>query len=187
MSEGGSTGERDQRAAIGEAAVRVLAGRGIRGFTHDVVDAESGLPEGASAALYPDRDDLIGAAVSHLVVLDGQLWTQIGQLTPDSVEQFAQRVTRWVELALGTQREAGLARLELFLGDPKRAAGGHLDIVEMTAVVLDVLGVAEPGGKARLVIDLVSGTMAHYLTVRADESFDAAAFEQGVLRLVSNR
>lgn len=96
-------------------------------------------------------------------------------------------MTRWVELALGTQREAGLARLELFLGDPKRAAGGHLDIVEMTAVVLDVLGVAEPGGKARLVIDLVSGTMAHYLTVRADESFDAAAFEQGVLRLVSNR
>lgn len=187
MSKGGTLGDGETRTAISEAAVRVLAGRGIGGLTHSAVDAEADLPDGASAAHYPDRDDLVGAVVTQLVAIDGSLWTQAGDLTPKSTAEFAQRMARWVELALTTQPVAGRARLELFVGEPKRAAAGHQAILEVAVVVLDVLGVKDPAAKARLVVDLVSGTMTHHLTVRADESFDAGSFERGLARLLADR
>jgi hypothetical protein len=47
--------------------------------------------------------------------------------------------------------------------------------------------VSEPERKARLVVDLVSGTVTHHLLVRVDEPLDVVALERGVLRLLADR
>lgn len=187
MTVTGDTDLQATRDAIAESAVRVVAAAGMAGLTHAAVDADASLTPGITAGLYETPADLVGVVVDRLIALDGALWTASGDLTPDSPAQFAERMARWVELALTTQAVACRARIHLFLAAGARAAVGHHAILEVAAVVLDVLKVPEPARRARLVVDLVSGAVMHHISVRADEPFDADAFAGGVRRILAAR
>jgi len=170
-----------------DAAVRVLADRGGLGLTPEAVDVEAGVPPGTTAGLIGTSEDLVASVVDRLVASDGSLWTELGGLTPDSLDAFADRMSRWVELALGRERVSSRARVQLFLAGTQRAALGHHAILDVAAVVLDVLGVRDPATRARSVVDFVSGTVLHHFSVRSDEPFDRECFAAAVRRLVVAR
>lgn len=177
----GGSGGRDVVAA---AAMRVVAHSGVRGLTHCAVDAEAGLPSGSAHARFATLDELISGVIDQLTAVDGAIWTELGGVTPSDKADFADRIARWVQLAVEREPVASRARLELFFAAPSRAAVGHYAIVDVMGVILDVLGVPEPGQRARLIVDLVSGTVMHHVAVRADEPVDTASLAAAVLRVL---
>jgi len=183
QDEGRSSLHRD---AVVEAAVRVLADRGVAGLSDHAVDAECALPAGTTRTFFPDLPSLVTAIVDDLIRRDGEIWTSLGSLTPTSVADFADRIAGWVERALADLVGAR-ARIQLFLGAPERAAAGHAAILEVLVVVLDVLRVPQPHDRGRLVVDLVSGTVLHHGSVRRSEPFDPPTFAAGVRRLLAAR
>jgi DNA-binding transcriptional regulator YbjK len=63
-------GTGNRREAIADAAVGVIADRGIRGLTHRAVDEAAGLPAGSTSYYFRTRTALLEAVVAHLVVVD---------------------------------------------------------------------------------------------------------------------
>lgn len=57
----------DRRAAIADAAIHLVATRGLRGLTHRAVDAEAGLPPGSTSYYLRTRDALLMACVKRML------------------------------------------------------------------------------------------------------------------------
>ncbi len=189
MVEHGSVaaGDPATAAAVAAAAVHVVASCGARALLPEAVDAQAGLPEGTTRAVFPDDDGLLAAVMDRLVQIDGTIWTELGGVTPMDTTGFAARVAGWVQLAVEREPVASRARIELFLAAPKRAAAGHHAIIDVMGVILDVLGVTDPSTRARHVVDFVSGTVMHHLSVRSDEPIDRGAVQRAVHGLLTAR
>jgi AcrR family transcriptional regulator len=69
-------GTGSRREAIADAAVGVIADRGIRGLTHRAVDEAAGLPAGSTSYYFRSRAALLEAVVAHLVVVDQAAFAQ---------------------------------------------------------------------------------------------------------------
>ncbi|HEY0694282.1 MAG TPA: TetR family transcriptional regulator, partial [Kribbella sp.] len=69
----------DRRAAIADAAIRLVATRGLRGLTHRAVDAEAGLPPGSTSYYLRTRDALLTACVNRMLDHDA---AAVGQMPP---------------------------------------------------------------------------------------------------------
>lgn len=110
----------DRQASIADAAIRVLAAAGTKGFTHRAVDKELGLPNGSAANCFSTRSALLSACAHRLVSADlaemAPTPIPAGQrLGVDDVGRLLARVlvSRLEQPARDRQR----ARLELLL-DP---------------------------------------------------------------------
>jgi AcrR family transcriptional regulator len=62
----------DRRAAIADAAIHLVATRGLRGLTHRAVDAETGLPPGSTSYYLRTRNALLSACVNRMLERDAQ-------------------------------------------------------------------------------------------------------------------
>jgi DNA-binding transcriptional regulator YbjK len=60
----------DRRAAIADAAIHLVATRGLRGLTHRAVDAEAGLPPGSTSYYLRTRNALLTACVNRMLSRD---------------------------------------------------------------------------------------------------------------------
>jgi DNA-binding transcriptional regulator YbjK len=60
----------ERRAAIADAAIGLVAAKGLRGLTHRAVDAEAGLPPGSTSYYLRTRDALLTACVERMVQRD---------------------------------------------------------------------------------------------------------------------
>ncbi len=60
----------DRRAAIADAAIHLVATRGLRGLTHRAVDEEAGLPPGSTSYYLRTRGALLAACVSRMLEQD---------------------------------------------------------------------------------------------------------------------
>lgn len=60
----------ERRDAIADAAIQLVATRGLRGLTHRAVDAEAGLPPGSTSYYLRTRQALLGACLDRLLALD---------------------------------------------------------------------------------------------------------------------
>lgn len=174
-------------ADIASAAVHLVASCGVRGLQAEAVDALAGVPEGTTRSAFPNDEELLAAVIDRLVQVDGQIWTDLGGVTPTSTADFADRVAGWVQRAIESEPVASRTRVELFLAAPERASSGHHAIIDVMGVILDVLGVSEPGSRAKSVVDFVSGTVMHHLSVRSDEPIDRAGVQRAVHALVTGR
>jgi DNA-binding transcriptional regulator YbjK len=59
-----------RRDAIADAAIQLVATRGLRGLTHRAVDAEAGLPPGSTSFYLRTRHALLAACLDRLLALD---------------------------------------------------------------------------------------------------------------------
>ena len=57
----------DRRDAIADAAIHLVATRGLRGLTHRAVDAEAGLPPGSTSYYLRTRNALLTACVNRML------------------------------------------------------------------------------------------------------------------------
>ncbi|MFI6928368.1 TetR/AcrR family transcriptional regulator [Nonomuraea spiralis] len=64
------TEHRDRRAVLADAAIELVAARGIRGLTHRAVDAQAGMPSGTTSAYYRTWKALLTGLVRRLADLD---------------------------------------------------------------------------------------------------------------------
>ncbi|MZD08727.1 TetR family transcriptional regulator [Streptomyces sp. SID5785] len=69
----GPTGELPRADRIGDAALVLLAERGMRGLTHRAVDETAGLPQGSTSNHARTRLALLETAVRRLAVREGQV------------------------------------------------------------------------------------------------------------------
>ncbi|TDO54429.1 hypothetical protein EV643_101218 [Kribbella sp. VKM Ac-2527] len=60
----------DRRAAIADAAIHLVATRGLRGLTHRAVDAKAGLPPGSTSYYLRTRNALLTACVDRMLARD---------------------------------------------------------------------------------------------------------------------
>lgn len=107
----------ERRSALADAAITVLAERGLKGLTHRAVDAAAGEPVGTTSRYFRTRDALLqGVAEQCAGRLAGQLdnaaTDNIGTL---SMEDLLDRLAMLVDQAVTTNRARTLAMMELFL------------------------------------------------------------------------
>ncbi|MGX5716209.1 TetR/AcrR family transcriptional regulator [Arthrobacter sp. MAHUQ-56] len=175
----------DRRTQLLDAALGIVADRGLKGLTHRAVDAAAGLSEGTTSNYYRSRTALVEAVLERLLQLDGALLQGAGPAGPPrDVGELAEQLAGLV-LALAGQH-AGLtrARLAFSLDHPEAVTAGHLLLVRNLEQALTGLGVADAGTRARDVADYGDGLLLHLLTVRRDEGPDPAAIATAIRRLL---
>ena len=176
----------DRRTQLLDAALTVVADKGMKGLTHRAVDAAAQLPQGTTSNYYRNRAALVAAVLDRLEQLDGALLQDQGRAgPPKDIEERAAQLAAML-LALAGQH-AGLtrARLALSLDNPEAVTAGHFRLVGGLEQALAALGVADAAARARDAADYGDGVLLHLLTVRRHEQPDAAAIAAAIRRLLA--
>ena len=110
----------ERRDAIADAAIHLVASRGLRGLTHRAVDAEAGLPAGSTSYYLRTRHALLAACVDRLLALDERTISEragvpvvevlVAMMVRLAREQPASTIARY-ELTLEATRHPALAAL----------------------------------------------------------------------------
>ncbi|MFW6693076.1 TetR/AcrR family transcriptional regulator [Streptomyces sp. MAR4 CNX-425] len=110
-----------RQQAIADAAIALLAERGMRGLTHRAVDEAAGLPQGSTSNRARTRAALLALTVQRLAEREGAV-LDIGDLPPpgDDVGQLADALAGLLHRFLTRHRTLLLARYELALEATRR-------------------------------------------------------------------
>ena len=176
----------DRRTELMDAALRVVADKGMKGLTHRAVDAAAHLAEGTTSNYYRNRAALVEAVLSRLEQLDGELLQRLGPAGPpaDSGE-LAEQLAGLVIALTQQHRSLTRARLALSLDRPEATTAGHFRLLGGLVHALAGLGVPDPESRARDVADYCDGLMLHLLTARRAEAPDKGAVAGAILRLLT--
>ncbi|MDQ0662376.1 DNA-binding transcriptional regulator YbjK [Arthrobacter ulcerisalmonis] len=175
----------DRRTQLLDAALAVVAEKGMKGLTHRAVDAAAALPQGTTSNYYRNRAALVEAVLDRLLQLDAELLQDTGPAgPPQDIDQLAGQLAALV-LALARQH-AGLtrARLALSLDHPEAVTAGHHLLVDGLSRALTALGVADAEARARDVADYGDGLLLHLLTVRSADNPDPKVIAGAIRRLL---
>ncbi|GAA1354458.1 TetR/AcrR family transcriptional regulator [Saccharothrix algeriensis] len=105
----------DRVTSIADAAIHVVATRGMRGLTHRAVDAEAGLPQGSTSAYFRTRKALVEGLVQRLAELDRAEAARADLPGPPDPDALAEAIAGVLDLWLTTGRERTLARYACLL------------------------------------------------------------------------
>lgn len=117
-----------RRTVLADAAIEVLAGRGMRGLTHRAVDEEAGVAQGSTSYYFRTRQALLQAALDRLAErtradfeaadpADGGGPAGTGEAAAEELAGLIVGIAvRW----LGEERSRLLARYELALEGTRR-------------------------------------------------------------------
>ncbi|MGN9784123.1 TetR/AcrR family transcriptional regulator [Nonomuraea sp. ZG12] len=103
--------------AVAEAAITLLAERGMRGLTHRAVDEAAGLPPGSTSNLARTRAALLELTLSRLTELEEQVFA--GALTAPAPGDLPELMAQVLHVQLRDARRT-LARYELALEATRR-------------------------------------------------------------------
>jgi AcrR family transcriptional regulator len=175
----------DRRPQLLDAALAVVAHKGMKGLTHRAVDAAAGLAEGTTSNYYRNRAALVEAVLDRLLELDADLLRNVGPAGPPSnATELAGQLAAMVLTLAGEHAGLTRARLALSLDRPESVTAGHFRLVGGLEHALAALGIADAAARARDVADYGDGLILHLLTVRRDEEPDAAAIAAAIRRLL---
>src|SRR5919198_1728541 len=173
----------ERRAAIADAAIHLVATRGLRGLTHRAVDAEAGLPPGSTSYYLRTRNALLTACVSRMLTRD------ISGMPAGGTDPLELMVAMTVGLARDRPDDL-VARYELSLEASRqpelRAAidEGGRQLRAMLAQLLDGLGVPDPESAAWPVAAMLDGLM-YDRVAGTGATLSPEAFEAAVRRSVT--
>lgn len=178
----------ERREAIADAAIHLVATRGVRGLTHRAVDAELGLPAGSTSYYLRTRRALLAACVDRLLALDaGAVLTPEIQLSPVEV---------LVGLAISIPRDrpyGAIARYELRLEATRQPALAALmdehalGLRRGLAHLLEALGVPDAEQASGPVAAMLDGLVRDRIagpSARLSESAFAASVRRSVEALL---
>ncbi|WP_285249627.1 TetR family transcriptional regulator [Pseudarthrobacter sp. fls2-241-R2A-168] len=175
----------DRRTQLLDAALMVVAAKGMKGLTHRAVDAAANLTEGTTSNYYRSRAALVEAVLDRLEQLDAALLQDQGPAgPPQNIEELAGQLSALVTALAGQHAGLTRARLALSLDKPGSVTAGHFRLVGGLEQAIAALGIADAPARARDVADYGDGVLLHLLTVRRDEQPDTAAIAAAVRRLL---
>jgi AcrR family transcriptional regulator len=167
----------DRQNAIADAAIHLVATRGLRGLTHRAVDAEAGLPPGSTSYYLRTRNALLAACVNRMLTRD------VAGMPPPGADPIELMVQLTVNLAHDRPDDL-VARYELSLEASRqpelRSAidEGGRKLRSMLARLLAGLEVPDPEAAAWPVAAMLDGLMydrvAGVGTTLSPEEFEAA-------------
>jgi AcrR family transcriptional regulator len=145
---------------VADAALALLAERGMRGLTHRAVDETAGLPQGSTSNLARTRQALLELAVRRLAEREARVLALHELPDPrDGLDSLVDGLALAAHRALTRNRELTLARYELALEATRRPglrapfdAAGAVFRDQLRALVV-ALGSASPD---RHVLSLVA-------------------------------
>jgi DNA-binding transcriptional regulator YbjK len=106
----------DRVNALTDAAIRLVASRGMRGLTHRAVDTEAGVPPGSTSAYFRTRKALVEGVVRRLSDLDlADSAPLVAQASPTSLDQLAEAIATVLDHWMTTGRDRTLARYACLL------------------------------------------------------------------------
>ena len=176
----------DRRTELMDAALRVVADKGMKGLTHRAVDAAAQLAEGTTSNYFRNRASLVAAVLERLEQLDVALLQDQGPAgPPENIDELAGQLAALVLALAGQHAALTRARLALSLEKPEAVTAGHFRLVGGLEQALTVLGVSDAAARARDVADYGDGVLLHMLTVRQDERPDTAAIAAPIRRLLA--
>jgi len=175
----------DRRDAIADAAIHLVATRGLRGLTHRAVDAEAGLPPGSTSYYLRTRNALLTACVNRMLARD------MSAAAPMTAEVEPLELLIGMVVSLARDRPDDLiARYELSLEASRqpdlRAAidAGGRQLRALLAQVLDGLGVPNAEEAAWPAAAMMDGLM-YDRVAGAGATRSAQAFEAAVRRSIT--
>jgi DNA-binding transcriptional regulator YbjK len=175
----------DRRDAIADAAIHLVATRGLRGLTHRAVDAEAGLPPGSTSYYLRTRNALLTACVNRMLARDLQ--------AAPSFDTAASPLDLLIEMAISLARDRPddlIARYELSLEASRRPElrtaidEGGRQLRGVLAQLLQGLGVPNPSEAAWPVAAMMDGLM-YDRVAGVGIALSQEAFESGVRRSVT--
>ncbi|GAA4594183.1 TetR/AcrR family transcriptional regulator [Planotetraspora phitsanulokensis] len=105
---------------IADAAIGILAERGMRGLTHRAVDEAAGLPQGSTSNHARTRSALLELTIARLAEREEAMFSAGLTGTPDTAGDLAGLIARATHQALTVGRRGTLARYELALEATRR-------------------------------------------------------------------
>lgn len=156
--------EQDRRTLIADAAIELVAERGVRALTHLTVDDRLGLARGSTSFYARTRRALLETAVRRLAARARADFdaSEAGRAAPADVRSAAQRIAALLDSALGSRRGDLVARYALVAevaGDPElhellaRAAFSRELAIELCVA----LGAGDPEFAAAGLVSLCEG------------------------------
>lgn len=174
----------DRRTELADAALAVVAAKGLKGLTHRAVDAQAGVAVGTTSNYFRSRAALMGAAVDRVEERDRLLLQQGGREIPTSVAALAEQIAGAVMGLAHENAELTRARFAFALDQPDVVAAGHERLVSALAQLLGAMGIPEARARAEAISDYSDGLAMHLLTARKGQHTDSAMVARNVRRLL---
>jgi DNA-binding transcriptional regulator YbjK len=171
----------DRLDAIADAAIHLVAARGLRGLTHRAVDDEAGLPKGSTSYYFRTRSALLSACVNRMLARDLNAQPPSGG---DKMEELL------VGMVVGLVRERTddlVARYELSLEASRQPElrdaiiQGGRQLREGLAQMLGALGIPDAEAAAWPVAAMMDGLL-YDRVAGAGTTLSPEAFESAVRR-----
>ncbi|MEV4619425.1 TetR family transcriptional regulator [Asanoa sp. NPDC049573] len=167
-----------RREDVLDAAITLLGTGGVRAVTHRAVDAEAGVPAGATSNLFRTRDALLEAVVDRFAAREKANWDELAARTvPATPAELAAVLADVALAAVGPHRTLTLARYVILveaahhppLRDRLLAAGTRVDT--WFTLWLRVAGSTHPERDAPILMNAYTGLVLHELA-NPDPAFD---------------
>lgn len=154
----------ERMAVLADAAIHVVATKGMRGLTHRAVDARAGVPTGSTSAYFRTRKALVEGVVQRLADLDTAEVEQAGATVLTDPDQLAESIAHVIDQWMTTARERTLARyaclLEATHHPELRGILAHGERPRAQArAVLTALGAEDPERQSREVVAFIDGLL----------------------------
>ena len=165
-----------RRAALGDAAIAVLARDGGRGLTHRAVDREADVPQGTTKNYYPTRESLLEAAALRMAEEHRAAVARLHSTTPASVSatQLSELYPALVRRAVDGDPTQMLAMVELYLEAVRRpgvrSALGEMAVAnaEASAALHQVAGLGSTARDVGVLDAYLLGISLSLLALPAD-------------------
>ncbi|MGP3981493.1 TetR/AcrR family transcriptional regulator [Streptomyces sp. KR80] len=173
----------DRRQRIIDAAIRVVAERGIEGLSHRSVAAEADVPLGSTTYHFATLDDLLVAALRKVCVepptaIEG--WHRhLGKDAP-----LAERLADLLEAAMTGDRGRIRLEYELYLAALRREALQPVAAEWLDAAVGTLGRYTADEATARVLIALIDGLMLQLLL--SGRPFDRAEARRALARVIGD-
>lgn len=181
---------------IADAALALLAERGMRGLTHRAVDDAAGLPQGSTSNHARTRAALLALTVHRLADREARAVDPAAFPAPgDGPDRLARLLAQGVRHSVTAGRDLARARLELAMEAMRDPALREVydragrTFLEQLAALLAAQGAPEPERQARALLAWCEGTIFYAVAgagsaappSEAELRASAAEFLNGIL------
>lgn len=180
----------DRQAAIADAAIHLVATRGLRGLTHRAVDTEAGLPPGSTSYYLRTRAALLTACVNRMLARDLAAQPGTTDASPPPADDLAELIVGMVLRLVRERADDQVARYELSLEASRQPElrdaidQGGRQLRETLAGMLTALGIPDAERVAWPVAAMLDGLL-YDRVAGTGRTLSPTDFETGVRRGVT--
>ena len=177
-----------RREELLDAAIEVLAERGVHGVTHRAIDSAAGVPAGSTSNYFRTREALLVAIAERFAVREREALDQIlAARSPTTPDGLARALAEAARMSTGPLRALTLARYAMLVESavnpaiqaPLAAIGaGHGEHFQRW---LKAAGSVDPPRDLSIISNHLTGLVLHQVALPADD-FDPLASLTALVR-----